>query len=167
MNRSTFSAGSTIISEGEDGNSAFIITNGSVEVIVGQGKKAKTVAHLKAGDVFGEMSLIEPGPRSATVRAVTDTECEVASYDDFMASIQESPEQSVKFMKTLVLRLRQMNEVLAHMDPERRGLREIFRAWRKDFDQANAAEADRWNKLSDEERESERFSALMYMGPMF
>jgi CRP-like cAMP-binding protein len=167
MSRSVFSAGTTIISEGEDGRSAFIITSGSVEIIVGQGKKAKTVAHLKAGDVFGEMSLIEPGPRSATVRAVTDTECEVASFDDFMASIQENPEQSVKFMKTLVLRLRQMNEVMAHMDPKRRGLREMFSDWRKDFELANAAEAERWSKMSDEEREAEKFSAFMYMGPMF
>ena len=70
-----FNAGDTILSEGEDGDTAFLIVSGSVEVSVGEGARAKTVGTLIAGDVFGEMSLIEPGPRSATVKAVTDTEC--------------------------------------------------------------------------------------------
>src|SRR6187551_3443895 len=65
-------AGDTIISEGDDGNTAFLIVSGSVQVSVGKEPKAKLVATLTAGDVFGEMSLIEAGPRSATVKAVTD-----------------------------------------------------------------------------------------------
>jgi CRP-like cAMP-binding protein len=59
MKSVTFNAGDVIIAEGEEGNSAFLITKGSVEVIVGEGKKAKTVANLKEGDVFGKMSLLE------------------------------------------------------------------------------------------------------------
>ena len=84
-----FRAGDTIISEGEDGNTAFLIISGSVEVSIGQAPKAKTVGTLGAGDVFGEMSLIEPGPRSATVKAVTDTECVVTTYDEFIPSDAE------------------------------------------------------------------------------
>ncbi len=52
-----FSAGDTIISEGEDGNTAFLIVSGSVEVSVGQEGKAKTVGTLGAGEVFGELSV--------------------------------------------------------------------------------------------------------------
>ena len=70
-----FNAGDTILSEGEAGDTAFLIVAGSVEVSIGEGAKAKSVGTLDAGEVFGEMSLIEPGPRSATVKAVTDTEC--------------------------------------------------------------------------------------------
>ena len=54
-----------------------------MEVSVGAGGKAKTLGTLGPGDVFGEMSLIDPGPRSATVRALTDVECCVASYEAF------------------------------------------------------------------------------------
>ena len=39
---------------------------------------------LGPGEVFGEMCLIEPGPRSASVKAVTDVECIATSYDDFV-----------------------------------------------------------------------------------
>jgi CRP-like cAMP-binding protein len=131
MQSMTFKAGDTIISEGGEGNTAFLITSGSVEVSVGQGSKAKVLGTLEAGEVFGEMCLIEPGPRSATVKAVTDTECVATSYDEFIASIQESPERAVLFMKTLVRRLRQMNDRLASMDPGRRGIRAMFQDWQK------------------------------------
>ena len=71
-----------ILYRGAEGDAAFLVVSGSVEVSVGEGAKAKTVATLNAGEVFGEMCLIEPGPRSATVKAVTDTECIATSYDD-------------------------------------------------------------------------------------
>ena len=130
-----FNAGETILSEGEAGDTAFLIIAGSVEVSVGEGAKAKSVGTLDAGDVFGEMSLIEPAPRSATVKAVTDTECVVTTYDEFIASIQANPERAIEFMKTLVRRLRQMNEHMARMNPGRRGLRGVLRDWQKSLEQ--------------------------------
>ena len=132
-----FNAGDTILSEGEVGDTAFLIIAGSVEVSIGQGAKAKSVGTLDAGDVFGEMSLIEPGPRSATVKAATHTECIVTTYDEFIASIQANPERAVEFMKTLVRRLRQMNERMASMNPGRRGLREVLRDWQKSLESAD------------------------------
>jgi len=131
MQTMTFKAGDTIISEGGEGNTAFLITSGSVEVSVGQGTKAKALGTLAAGEVFGEMCLIEPGPRSATVKAVTDTECVATSYDEFIASIQEDPARAVQFMRTLVHRLRGMNEQMAKIDPRRGGLRAMFRDWQQ------------------------------------
>ena len=63
-----FNAGDTIIAEGESGDTAYLIVSGSVEVSVGDGDKQRILATLNAGDVFGEMCLIEPGLRSATGR---------------------------------------------------------------------------------------------------
>jgi CRP/FNR family cyclic AMP-dependent transcriptional regulator len=131
MQAVTFNAGDTIIAEGDQGDTAFFIIKGSVEVSIGQGVKAKTVGSLNAGEVFGEMCLIEPGPRSATIRARTDTECLATSYEEFIATIEEDPARAVEFMKTLVRRLRQMNDLMASVDPRRRGLREMFGEWRK------------------------------------
>jgi thioredoxin-dependent peroxiredoxin len=108
-----FKAGDTIISEGEDGNTAFLIVSGSVEVSVGQKANAKTVGTLSAGEVFGEMCLIEPGPRSATVKALTDAECIATSYDEFIPSMQNDAQRSITFMKTLVRRLRETNQLLS------------------------------------------------------
>jgi serine/threonine-protein kinase len=124
-----FKAGSTIISEGEKGETAFLIVSGTVEASVGEGKKSKVLATLEPGEVFGEMCLIEPGPRSATVRALTDTACRVTSYEEFMASIQEDPAGAVQFMRTLVKRLRQTNERMASIEPQKGGLRALFREW--------------------------------------
>jgi len=106
-------AGDTIISEGEDGNTAFLIVSGSVEVSVGKEAKAKTVATLTAGDVFGEMSLIEAGPRSATVKALTDAECVATTYDEFIPLMQNDPHRAITFMGSLVRKLREMNNLLS------------------------------------------------------
>jgi len=123
MRAVSFKAGDTIIAEGDEGDVAFFIVSGSVEVIVGQGPEETTVGRLKTGEVFGEMCLIEPGPRSATVRATADTECLAGSYEEFIAAIEDNPERAAGFMKTLVRRLREMNQLLESMS----GLREIIR----------------------------------------
>ena len=106
-------AGDTIIAEGDDGNTAFLIVSGSVQVSVGKEPKAKLVATLTAGDVFGEMSLIEPSPRSATVKAVTDTECLATTYDEFIPLMQNDPQRAITFMGSLVRKLREMNNLLS------------------------------------------------------
>ncbi len=131
MQAVAFKAGDTIISEGDEGNCAFFIVAGSVEVIIGRGVGERRVGALGAGEVFGEMSLIEPGPRSATVRATTNVECLVTSYEEFIAAIEEYPERAVAFMKTLVRRLRQMNELMETMGLEKNGLRGMVRELRK------------------------------------
>jgi thioredoxin-dependent peroxiredoxin len=117
MQTMEFDAGETILAEGDVGDTAFLIISGSVEVSVGTGAETKSVGTLAAGDVFGEMSLIDPGPRSATIKAATATQCLVTDYDEFMATAQANPERAFEFMKTLVRRLRRMNERVARMSP--------------------------------------------------
>jgi CRP/FNR family transcriptional regulator, cyclic AMP receptor protein len=131
MRNVSFKAGDTIIAEGDEGDTAFFIVSGSAEVIVGQGSKARSVGMLQTGEVFGEMCLIEPGPRSATVRAATDTECLAASYEEFIAAIEENPARAVGFMKTLVRRLRLMNDLIEQANPSRGGFRALFLNWQK------------------------------------
>lgn len=117
MQTVNFQAGDTILSEGESGDTAFLIVSGSVEVSIGAGARKRIIGTLNAGDVFGEMSLIDPAPRSATVRAVIPTECLVTTYDEFVSSAETNPALSIQFMKTLVRRQRQLNEKLAAIDP--------------------------------------------------
>lgn len=131
MKTVSFKAGDTILSQDDDGDTAFLIVSGTVEVTIGAGTGARTVGTLKVGEVFGEMSLIEPGPRTATVKAVTDTECVETSYEQFAAAIHDNPEAAIEFMKTLVRRLRHMNELMATMDPKKRSLRQMFYDWQR------------------------------------
>ena len=113
----SFTAGETILNQGETGDSGFVVVSGTVEVSVGSGKAAKTLATLSAGDVFGEMSLIDPSPRSATVRALTDVVCEVTSYEEFMSGRSMDSGRPSSLLRTLVRRLRQTNERIARIDP--------------------------------------------------
>ena len=131
MRNVTFKAGDRIIAEGDNGDTAFFIVSGSVEVSIGRGASARTVGTLETGEVFGEMSLIEPGPRSATVTAATDTECLAASYEEFIAAIEENPTRAVGFMKTLVRRLRLMNDLIERGNPRRGGFRALFLDYQK------------------------------------
>ena len=108
-----FRAGQTIISEGEDGNDAFLIVSGSVDVSVGKEAKAQTIGTLNAGEVFGELCLIEPGPRSATITAVTHAECVVVAYDEFIPLMQNEPQRAIFYMKSLVRRLREISNSLS------------------------------------------------------
>ena len=55
--------------------------------------------------------------------AQTDVACLEMSYDEFIGSLEDNPERAVAFMKTLVRRLRLMNELMEKIDPNRRGLR--------------------------------------------
>ena len=111
-----FEAGTTILTEGEIGDTAYLIASGTVEVSVGHGAEARSLGVLGAGDVFGEMSLIDPGPRSATVKAVTDTECHVTTYEAFVAE-RGDPDRTLALLRMLVGRLRRTNERLARIDP--------------------------------------------------
>jgi CRP-like cAMP-binding protein len=125
MQTMTFKAGDTIVREGDEGDTGFLITTGTVEVLVGG--VGRRIGALEAGEVFGEMCLIDPGPRSATVRALTDVECLKTSYEEFLKSIEERPDQALAFMKTLVQRLRQTNQLIEAIDPNRHGLRRFIR----------------------------------------
>ena len=144
-----FNAGDPIVSEGEKADTAFLIVSGTVEVSVGEGKKSRSLATLGPGEVFGEMCLIEPGRRSATVRAVTEAACRVISYEEFMASVEEDPASAVQFMRTLVQRLRDANQRLASIDPRKGGLRALFGERQQSASTAQQAPSEMrwWMKL--------------------
>jgi CRP/FNR family cyclic AMP-dependent transcriptional regulator len=150
MKTVNFKAGDTILSEGDEGRSAFLIVSGTVEVTVGKGSDATIVGTFMEGDVFGEMSLIEPGARTATVKAITDTECVETSYEDFVARIHENPEAAMQFMKTLVRRLRHMNELMTTMDPKKRTLRQVLHDW-----QTSSSERPGWADRDEQRRYEE------------
>jgi len=85
----------------------FIISTGKVEVVKGADTEREAVlATLGAGDFFGEMAVITPQPRNATVRAIDETECVVIRNIDFRAELRAHPEMAVKMLPVLVERLR-------------------------------------------------------------
>jgi len=86
-----FSAGKTIFSQGDPASELYFIVEGSVQVLRGSGPEAKLIAELGEGDTFGEIALISDQPRTATVRAKTDTEVCTIHKLEFEQLIKQSP----------------------------------------------------------------------------
>jgi CRP/FNR family cyclic AMP-dependent transcriptional regulator len=64
--------GDFVVKEGDSGDFMFVIIEGKVKVVLKRGKKEIVLATLEKGNFFGEMSLFGVGPRSASVKAITD-----------------------------------------------------------------------------------------------
>lgn len=108
-----YKTGETIVKEGEQAVAFFMITKGKVEAISGAGTKKPVVLNtLGAGQVFGEMALLDGMPRNATVKATTDTECLVLSRWDFVAELRTNPHIAVAMLPILSKRLREANDRL-------------------------------------------------------
>jgi len=86
-----YAKGQIVTSQGEEGDEMFIVRDGLVEVTVGEaGEGPRTVVNLGTGQVVGEMALVDRGPRSATVRCVTDATLNVIERDAFEKMCQSS-----------------------------------------------------------------------------
>lgn len=103
-------AGETIIKENDQAAGFFVISTGKVEAVrSADSDHPQVLATFGPGDWFGEMALFEGFPRSATVRAVEDTETLAMTRWDFMAELKNHPEIAVGMLPTLVRRLRDLD----------------------------------------------------------
>ncbi len=100
----TFSAGKTILKEGEPGLAFLLVLDGKVEVRKG----GKTVAALGRGDFFGEMTVIDDKPRSADVVAIEETKCFGMTAWAFAPVLRSHPDIALGIIRELVGRLRRL-----------------------------------------------------------
>ncbi|MFT5367951.1 MAG: CRP-like cAMP-binding protein [Candidatus Latescibacterota bacterium] len=97
-----FDTGETIITQGELGESLYLIIEGTVSVE----QNGKRVAKLNESDYFGEMSILDGEPRSADVKAITDCLLLCINKDDFHVILARHHEVSLNIIRTLTHRLR-------------------------------------------------------------
>ncbi len=103
MSERTFSEGDTVAIEGQSGVGFFLIEEGNADVSIG-GEEIRT---LGPGEYFGEIALIDDGPRTATVVAATDLRCRGMSAWEFRPFVQGHPECAWPLLVALVSRLRE------------------------------------------------------------
>jgi CRP-like cAMP-binding protein len=105
-------AGQPLFTVGEAGQQMFVLITGTAEVIVNN----RVVEVLQHGNVVGEMGIISPGPRSATV--VAETECEFVAIDEkrFLYLVQQTPYFATQVMRVLAERLRAANQLVAPLE---------------------------------------------------
>ncbi len=102
-------AGKPLFTAGEPGHLMFVMASGSADVLVNN----QVVESLEHGSIVGEMGLVSPGPRSATVIATTD--CEFVAIDEkrFQFLVQQTPFFATQVMRVMAERLRHLNQMLA------------------------------------------------------
>jgi len=112
MQRKAFKAGETIFKTGDDSDLAYVIVVGGVDILVSGEAGEVRIAALEPGEVFGEMGLIDSGPRSADARASQYTVCAGYNGDELLDLLDNDPGEAVVFIKTLIRRLREANRSL-------------------------------------------------------
>lgn len=103
-----FPRGMDIIREGDADAALYIILQGQVKVTKqgGPDQPALQLATMGPGEFFGEMALLDGAPRSATVTALTTTECLLLTRLVFYTTLREDPQIAISMLSTLSKRIR-------------------------------------------------------------
>ena len=106
-----FAANTIVVSEGDEGNSLFIIQNGSLKAFLTDNVgREVTLSLLDPGDYFGELALLDEAPRSASVMAVTRSEVLQIPRTAFLELIEVYPACLQLVVRNLVGRIRLLTE---------------------------------------------------------
>jgi signal transduction histidine kinase len=104
--RLTVAAGTRVIEEGAPGDALYVVLAGEVEVSKNDSGREIVLANRGPGEVLGEMSLLEQRPRTASVRAVRESELLEISSDMFRQLLESSPSLATTILRTVAARLR-------------------------------------------------------------
>ena len=103
-----FPAGETIFRQGEPRTSMFVVNEGEVEIRIGN----KVVEVVGPSGIFGEMAMIDGGPRTAT--AVAQSDCKLVPIDEkrFQFLVQQTPYFAIEVLRVLASRLRRVDQLI-------------------------------------------------------
>lgn len=122
--RRTYRAGQIICHEGDPGESLYILESGRVKVLSYAATGRETIfSILGPGECFGELSLIDGEPRSATVETLETVQALVLRRDDFLRTIRANPPAADRLLAALAAKVRQLSQTvtdLAFLDLEGR-----------------------------------------------
>ena len=105
-----FDTGQIIVRQGQVGSGLYVVVSGSVRVVRG----GSELATLKAGDFFGELSVIDQQPRNASVEAAEPTDCLALASWDLLSLLESDPALALNLIRGLVARIRATGEQHRH-----------------------------------------------------
>ncbi|MCK4226493.1 Crp/Fnr family transcriptional regulator [candidate division WOR-3 bacterium] len=109
----TLNAGEVLFREGDKGDRMYLIKSGKIRIVKEMDEMEKTLAVLNEGAFFGEMSVLDNRPRSASAIAETDTELIIVDRDALLRKVNENP--FIKYIiGTLTDRLRKTDDMLKY-----------------------------------------------------
>ena len=108
--------GDVLFTEGEVGDKLFLIESGKIKLghTAADGRES-LIAVLGAGEMLGELSLFDPGPRTATAVAVTKTKVLSMGHEALLPWLVGRPDMAVALLTALARRLRRTNEAMADL----------------------------------------------------
>jgi CRP-like cAMP-binding protein len=101
----TMTAGTVIVDQGQMGREAFVVLDGQVTVK----RSGRKITSLGAGAVVGELSLLDHGPRTATVTCDTDCSLFVIDQRHFRGVLEHNPSIAMKLLASLSARIRELD----------------------------------------------------------
>jgi CRP/FNR family cyclic AMP-dependent transcriptional regulator len=108
--------GEVLFTEGEPGDRLYVIADGKIKLGATSADGRETLlAILGPGDMFGELSLFDPGPRTATATALTDATLLGLGHDDLQPWLTGRPGVGPALLRALARRLRRTNEAMADL----------------------------------------------------
>src|SRR5215475_8014026 len=105
-------AGERVFAQGDEGDAMYVIESGAVDIVAGSGKQQVIVASLFKQQYFGELSLLDGAPRSATAVATRPTELLALERDDFVEFVRHRPDAALSIMHEIGERMRATNELM-------------------------------------------------------
>jgi uncharacterized membrane protein len=108
-----YAAGDIIFCQGDEGSSLLVIEDGAVEIAYGEGAGKVILTTLFNGQYFGELSLFDGAPRSATATAVKPTHVIRLDRDDLVDFVHKNPAAALRIIEEMGDRLRQTNELMS------------------------------------------------------
>ena len=108
--------GSILFKEGDDGEHLYVIVDGKLKLGTSSGDgRENLLSILGPGEMFGELSLFDPGPRTSTATAVTDAKLLSLGHEKVIPWLKQNPEVSLQLLTRLSQRLRRTNEAVGDL----------------------------------------------------
>jgi CRP/FNR family transcriptional regulator, cyclic AMP receptor protein len=108
--------GERLFAEGDTGDKLYIIITGKIKLTKAAPDGRENLLSVHGpGEMFGELSLFDPVPRTASATAVTDAELAALAHDDVRTWLSSRPEVAMHLLQALAQRLRRINEVKADL----------------------------------------------------
>lgn len=112
----SFKKNTLVITQGENTRSVFIVTSGRLKVFADNEEGDQTIfTFMGAGDFFGELSLLDDAPRSASVIAVEDSMGFSLSHQNFSLFLENHPEIAQPLFTSLTARIRKMDDTICNL----------------------------------------------------
>src|SRR5262249_16798730 len=108
-----YEPGDVIFEQGDEGSSLFVVEEGAVEISYGEGRARVVLAPLFTGQYFGELSLFDGSPRSATATASKRSRLIRLDRDDLVDFVNKNPDAALRIIAEMSERLRQTNELMS------------------------------------------------------